>query len=57
MSEEDELLSVSKSGRVLGVSAGTVREWEKAGLLVARRTVGGHRRFRLGDLLALRDGA
>jgi putative resolvase len=57
MTEADELLSVSKAAALLGVTAETLREWDNAGKRIrSTRTVGGHRRFRLGDVLALRNG-
>lgn len=56
MSEADVLVPVGEAARILGVSIDTLRDWERDGKVTARRTVGGHRRFRMGDLLELRDG-
>src|SRR5207245_1672473 len=53
-----KLLSIAEVAELAGVSVGTIREWERGGLLRASRTAGGHRRFRDDDveeLLANRD--
>ena len=49
------LLAPSEAARVLGVSTRTLIRWEAAELLIAVRTVGNHRRYRLSDLEAIRD--
>jgi excisionase family DNA binding protein len=49
----DDLLPIGDAARILGVSVNTVRRWEREGKLAATRTLGGQRRFRLGDLTAL----
>lgn len=46
-------VTVSEAARMFGVSPDTIRRWEREGLLVGRRTLGRHRRFRLVDLKAL----
>ncbi|PTL59369.1 MerR family transcriptional regulator [Paraconexibacter algicola] len=43
-------LTVSAAAEYLGVSAATVRRWERSGDLVAYRTPGGQRRFDPADL-------
>lgn len=53
-----KLLSIAEVAELAGVSVGSIREWERRGLLRASRTAGGHRRFREEDveeLLADRD--
>jgi excisionase family DNA binding protein len=56
MSEADELLPTEEAAAVLGVTGQTLRKYEADGLIASKRTPGGHRRFRMGDLVALRDG-
>jgi len=51
----DDLMGISEAARVLGISSDTLREWSNQGRLTTYRTQGGHRRFRAGDLIALRD--
>jgi excisionase family DNA binding protein len=55
MTEADELLPVTEAARLLGVSASSLRNYEKQRLIVSHRTPGGHRRFRRGDVEALVD--
>lgn len=38
------------AAKYLGVSSGTIADWADQGRIPHRRTVGGHRRFRLSDL-------
>jgi excisionase family DNA binding protein len=54
---DDELVSIGAAASVLGVSVSTVRRWDSLGHLRSTRTVGGQRRYRVADLLALRDRA
>jgi DNA-binding transcriptional MerR regulator len=47
----DATLTISDAARVSGVSAHTLRYWERAGLLQpVSRNGGGHRRYAEGDL-------
>ena len=48
----DELLTVSEAAELAQVSAGTILNWSNAGKLPSKRTPGGHRRFRRGDVEA-----
>lgn len=41
----DEMISIGKTARLLGVSVDTVRRWEADGLIRATRTLGNQRRF------------
>jgi DNA-binding transcriptional MerR regulator len=43
--DEDRLIEPHKAARLFGVSADTLRRWHKAGLITARRTMGGQRRY------------
>lgn len=52
----DALLTVQQTAEKLGVTVSTVHRYERSGVLrPAFRTVGGHRRFRLEDVIQLRD--
>lgn len=42
---EDRLL-IGEAAKYLGVSIDTLRRWDRHGLLVADRTLGGQRRYR-----------
>lgn len=48
---ESEWLSLRHAAEMLGVHPATVRAWADSGDLPARRTPGGHRRFRKADVL------
>jgi excisionase family DNA binding protein len=56
MTDEEKLLRVAEAAEILQVHPQTLRDWERHGSIVAVRTPGGQRRFRLADVLALRDG-
>ena len=47
-------LSVKDTAKFLHVSSKTIRRWEEKGLLKSDRTLGGHRRFSVADILELR---
>lgn len=49
-SSRSDWLSLREAADILGVHPATVRNWADRGDLPARRTPGGHRRFRRGDL-------
>lgn len=51
VTDPDRLLTSHEIGSMLQVNPSTVNDWAKRGLLTAYRTPGGHRRFRLGDLV------
>jgi len=53
----DDLIPLKEAARLLGVAPDTVRVWERKGKVSAIRTLGGHRRFRRGDIEALREQA
>jgi excisionase family DNA binding protein len=52
MNDQSEWVSLRQAAELLGVHPATVRNWADRGELPARRTPGGHRRFRRADLLA-----
>ncbi|MCY7335442.1 MAG: IS607 family transposase [Chamaesiphon sp.] len=47
----EDLLQIGDAAKLKGVSIDTLRRWEKAGKIQAVRTEGGHRRYRVADLL------
>ena len=44
-------LGIKEAAALIGVSRVTLRKWDKDGILKASYTNGGHRRYRLNDLL------
>jgi excisionase family DNA binding protein len=46
----NNLVSISKAAKILGVSEITLRRWDEAGRLVAIKTAGGHRRYDLSKI-------
>lgn len=51
---EGAMVPIGTAAAELGVSIETLRRWEAEGRLTSTRTIGGHRRYRLEDLDALR---
>jgi len=50
----DELVTIGEAAKIRGVSIDTLRRWEKKGKLTSvDRTEGGHRRYRVADLLKI----
>lgn len=49
----DDLLQIGDAAKMKGVSIDTLRRWEKADKIKAVRTEGGHRRYRVSDLLKI----
>lgn len=52
-----DLLPIGETARLLGVSVGTVRRWERQGKIAAQRTLGGQRRFVRDDIDKIRAAA
>ena len=50
MNSDDQLLSITKAAKILGVHPLTLRNWSEKGQIPFYRTPGGHRRFRQQDL-------
>jgi excisionase family DNA binding protein len=46
----ENLVSISKAAKILGVSEVTLRRWDEAGRLVAIKTEGGHRRYDISKI-------
>jgi excisionase family DNA binding protein len=46
----DNLVSISKAAKILGVSEITLRRWDREGRLIAAKTEGGHRRYDLSKI-------
>ena len=51
------LLSIQEADDLLGVSSNTLRRWEAQGKITSERTVGGHRRYQVNDLLNQKSDA
>jgi putative resolvase len=51
----EELLTIGEAAKLKGVAIETLRRWEVAGKVCATRTEGGHRRYRVADLLKIED--
>jgi putative resolvase len=47
----DDLLQIGDAAKLKGVSINTLRRWEEEGKILPVRTEGGHRRYRVADLL------
>jgi len=47
---KSDFVPLSKAVEILGVSQSTIYRYEKAGLIKAYRTAGGHRRFSVDEL-------
>lgn len=50
---DDDLLQPHEVARVFGVHPKTISRWAVKGKLPYRVTLGGHRRYRVGDVRAL----
>jgi len=48
--DDDEVLTVTDAAELFGVSTQAIRRWAELGTLPSFRTVGGHRRFRWGEI-------
>lgn len=46
----DRLLTLKETGKLLNVSKQTLQRWDNSGKLIAIRTEGGHRRYKLSDI-------
>jgi excisionase family DNA binding protein len=53
--DNDELLTPSEVAKLFRVDPKTVTRWAKAGKLSSIRTLGGHRRYRAGEVRDLLD--
>lgn len=50
LADPDRLMTGEDVAVVFGVTTKTVTRWAKAGKLPSTRTLGGHRRYRAGDV-------
>lgn len=46
----DKLLTLKETEEVLNVSKSTLQRWDNSGKLIALRTEGGHRRYKISDI-------
>lgn len=53
--EVEQLLTPSEVAALFRVNPKTVTRWSKAGKLSSVRTLGGHRRYRLAEVLTFLD--
>ena len=51
----DRLLTLKETGKLLNVSKQTLQRWDNSGKLIAVRTEGGHRRYKLSDIEKIID--
>ena len=51
--DASDLLAPTEAAELIGVSTRSLLRWEDAGRIVPLKTPGGHRRYRVADLLAL----
>jgi excisionase family DNA binding protein len=49
----DQLVSPAKAAEFVGVSKWTLQRWEQQGLIRSIRTLGGHRRYWVSDLMRI----
>jgi len=54
-SAQHKLLSINQAAKVLGISAATLRLWEKKKLITSRRTPGNQRRYTLEDIKNIKE--
>lgn len=48
-------LTISEAAKLKGVSVSTLRRWESEGKLIPERTVNGHRRYTISQLLGVKE--
>ncbi|WP_139294320.1 IS607 family transposase, partial [Microcystis aeruginosa] len=48
-------MTISEAAKLKGVSVSTLRRWESEGKLIPERTVNGHRRYTISQLLGLKE--
>lgn len=53
---DDPLLTPAEVGRLFRVDPKTVARWAAAGRLPCIKTLGGHRRYRQSEMMAIREG-
>lgn len=51
----EDLVQIGEAAKIRGVSIDTLRRWERSGKLKAEKTEGGHRRYRVADLLKINN--
>jgi excisionase family DNA binding protein len=54
--DQKDWLSLTKASEMLGIHPTTLRRWADSGSIPCLRTPGGHRRFRIADLVAWMQG-
>ncbi len=54
--ENDKLINIGRAAEMLGISAGTLRLWDKQDKLKPVRAFGKHRRYKMSEIKKLIDG-
>jgi len=53
----DDLISIATSAKLKGVSISTLRRWKSEGKIKPVRTLNGHRRYSIKDLLSIKSNS
>lgn len=53
--EVNKMYTMEEASKMLGVHPNTLRRWEKQGKITTSRTTGGHRRFSIEALSAIKS--
>jgi excisionase family DNA binding protein len=49
----EKLITPKEAAKILGVAPGTVKNWQEAGKITTVKTLGGHRRYYLSQIIEL----
>ena len=52
---KSDMVSISRAAKEIGVHPDTLVRWDEAGKLVAMKTIGGHRRYKLSEIKKLME--
>ena len=55
MPNKNSSITIKQASEFLSVSEKTLRRWEKKNILFPLRTIGGHRRYNLSDLIKIKN--
>ena len=51
---ENELMSPRDAAKMLNICTDTLRKWEQRGEIVAVKTLGGHRRYYVAQIMSIK---